>query len=90
MTIHIERQAIKYRDYNIMTYSTGCENKETLLILHGGPGVPCDYMRNNLVNAELVVLRDCSHDPFFEKPEFYHQSVWKFLEKQRVNNKGDF
>ncbi|QGP52004.1 hypothetical protein PsalN5692_03511 [Piscirickettsia salmonis] len=38
MNIHIERQLLEYRSYKIMTYSAGT-GQETLLILHGGPGV---------------------------------------------------
>ncbi|WP_230389818.1 alpha/beta fold hydrolase [Piscirickettsia salmonis] len=43
-----------------------------ILVIHGEYDyivVECAiHARDNLINAELVVLRDCSHDPFFEKP----------------------
>lgn len=48
-----ESRAIAYRNYKIMTYSVGCESKdtETLLLLHGGPGFSSDYLRTEAFAA---------------------------------------
>ncbi|QHS27204.1 proline iminopeptidase-family hydrolase [Piscirickettsia salmonis] len=59
-----------------------------ILVIHGEYDyivVECAiHARDNLINAELVVLHDCSHDPFFEKPELYHQAVWHFLQNIKL------
>jgi proline iminopeptidase len=39
-----ERREIKVDGYRIVTYSFG-KGDETVLLLNGGPGLPCDYLR---------------------------------------------
>jgi proline iminopeptidase len=44
-TAIMERRRVKVGDYEVMTYSEGTGDR-VLLVLHGGPGVPCDYVRD--------------------------------------------
>jgi proline iminopeptidase len=41
----MQRQRVKVGEYEVMTYSEGTGDR-VLLVLHGGPGVPCDYVRD--------------------------------------------
>ena len=41
----MERRLVKVGDHEVMTYSEGTGDR-VLLVLHGGPGVPCDYVRD--------------------------------------------
>lgn len=41
----MERRRVKVGEHEVMTYSVG-EGPRVLLVLHGGPGVPCDYVRD--------------------------------------------
>jgi len=38
---------IKYDDYNLVCYDSGInKNKNTIFLLNGGPGLPCNYLRD--------------------------------------------
>ena len=56
------------------------------LILHGEQDclvAECAlHAQNHLPNAELVMLRNCSHYACIEDPVQYHKVVWDFLSKQ--------
>ena len=41
----MERKRVKVGDYEVMTYSVGT-GPEVLLVMHGGPGAPCSYVRD--------------------------------------------
>jgi len=41
----MERRRVKVGHHEVMTYSVGT-GPRILLVLHGGPGVPCDYVRD--------------------------------------------
>lgn len=48
----MQRQRVKVGDHEVMTYSLGA-GERVLLVVHGGPGVPCDYVRDaHLVYAD--------------------------------------
>ena len=48
----MQRQRVKVGDHEVMTYSVGA-GERVLLVVHGGPGVPCDYVREaHLVYAD--------------------------------------
>ena len=44
--VFYSRQPISYKGYQLMSYQAGKDSNEALLILHGGPGVPCNYLRD--------------------------------------------
>jgi proline iminopeptidase len=48
----MERQRVKVSDHEVMTYSAGTGDR-VLLVVHGGPGFPCPYVRDaNLAYAD--------------------------------------
>lgn len=76
------------RDYNRINHLE--KIKIPVLIVHGEhdyiiPEIAC-LARDYLPNAELVMMRECSHMPFYEKPEAYTKIIHDFLQRHCLQN----
>lgn len=47
MSLKVQKNKIKVLKYEVMTYSYGNEGDDVLLLLHGGPGCPSDYLQDS-------------------------------------------
>ena len=43
---------VRVDGYEVVTYSYGDSHTEVLFLLNGGPGLPCDYLREPLLRLE--------------------------------------
>ncbi len=70
-------QTVKVDGYRIATYSYG-EGEEALLCLNGGPGLPCDYLRDAMVPVAEQGYRVVAYDQLgcgaSDKPK--DRSLW--------------
>jgi proline iminopeptidase len=48
--------------YEVVTYSYGDLNRETLFLLNGGPGLPCNYLRDPLLRMVDAGYRVVTYD----------------------------
>ena len=47
MSLDYSEINIKYDDYNLVCYDSGVnKNENTIFLLNGGPGLPCNYLRD--------------------------------------------
>jgi proline iminopeptidase len=96
------KKKVKVGNYNVMTYSCGVGD-EVLLLLHGGPGVPCNYLLDthaDYVKYGFKVVSwdqlgcgesDCPDDKnLWEIPRFVNEveSVRRALNLKRVHLLG--
>ena len=56
-----EIQNIKVDGYNIVSYSYG-KGEHVLFLLNGGPGLPCDYLRDPHIHLVEEVYRIVAFD----------------------------
>ena len=48
MDLNYSEIHIKYNDYNLVCYDSGInKNENTIFLLNGGPGLPCNYLRDS-------------------------------------------
>lgn len=80
-----ERKKIPYKGHNIMTYSSG-EGQEALLLISGGPGCPCNFLRDThqqyVEKGLRVVTWDqlgCGESDPVEDPAFWE--IPRFVEE---------
>src|SRR5262249_10152565 len=53
---------VRVDGYEVVTYSYGDSLKETLFLLNGGPGLPCDYLREPLLAMVDAGFRVVTYD----------------------------
>jgi proline iminopeptidase len=53
---------VKVDGYEVVTYSYGDSHREALFLLNGGPGLPCDYLRDPLLRMVDAGYRVVTYD----------------------------
>jgi proline iminopeptidase len=53
---------VKVDGYEVVTYSYGDANPEVLFLLNGGPGLPCDYLRDPMLRMVREGYRVVTYD----------------------------
>ena len=72
-----ERKEVLYKGHKIMTYTFG-DGPETLLLVSGGPGCPCNFLRDTHENYTKMGLRvvtwdqlGCGESDSIDDPSFW-------------------
>ena len=72
-----DTRKVKIGRHKVVTYSYG-DSEETLFLLNGGPGIPCDYLRDPLLPLVEAGYRVVTYDQLgtgaSDKPK--DKSLW--------------
>jgi proline iminopeptidase len=60
--VQVETATVKIGQYKVVTYSYGLRD-DVFFLLNGGPGLPCDYLRDPLVAMVDKGLSHCDLRP---------------------------